>query len=376
MESLTALHFLYLYYSTIVKLIGIVMADEKIKKKRKKKRKKPDKRYCRFGRCRDRSAVIARIFDENANDLSYITNNEELLKLHFQFISECPYSVNSALKKLTVPAGASKGLHPKIFDNFEKRYPYIHERWVHMIKSCLDPTYPSYKYFGAKGIYVSRDFLDSRWFCRWCLRNGLTSKLGSYDKYLLRKKKNGNYSPVNCYVMSEKELHECKSVRHVLDSLYIVKRYEERHHPSVSYMTMYSRYYVWDWSLDDALMIEYDTRIPTDQFGFSPVNFYKSVADDKSCSQSTFLSRVHYSYLNGGFICRPYDMLKPEYSVNAECAKQGRLSYKQQWDRNRKEQESKYNPYNSADKFEPIVDSNNISTDVYSYNKDFDVYGE
>jgi len=349
--------------------------DQKPKKKRKKYKKKHTG-TCRYGARRDRSHIIARIFDENAKDLSYITCNEELLKLHLQFVSESPYSTSSALKKLTVPEGASKGLHPKIFDNFDKRYPCIHERWVHMVRSCLDPQYPAYKYFGAKGIYVSRDFLDSKWFCRWCLRNGLTSKLGSYDKYLLRRKKNGNYSPVNCYVTSEKELRNCKSIKQVLDSLYVVKRYEENHHPSVSYMTMYSRYYVWDWSLDDALTIEYDNHLSADQFGFSPVNFYNSVADETSCSQSTFLSRVHYSYLNGGFICRPYDMLKPEYSVSEECAKQGRLSYKQQWERNRKEQENKYNPYSDTSKSDHIVSSNNEDVSVYSYNKDFNVYSQ
>lgn len=346
-----------------------------VKNKRKKKRKKPDKRYCRYGKWRDRSPVIERIFDPNRKDLSYITENDELLKSHFQFISECPYSTNSSLKKFKVPTGASKGLYPKQFYYFDKCYPYIYERWVHMIRSCLDPSYPSYKYFGAKGIYVSRDFLDSKWFCRWCLRNKLTCRLGSYEKYMVRRKKHGNYSPVNCYVVSEKELHECKGIKQVLNSLYIVKRYEEKHHPSVSYMTMYSRYYVWDWSLDDSLMIEYDNHLAADQFGFSPLNFYNSVADETSCSQSTFLSRVHYSYLNGGFICRPYDMLKPEYSVSEECAKQGKLSYKQKWSRDKKEQENKpisvINNVNNSN-----VNSNNEFTDVYSYNKDLDIYSD
>lgn len=330
---------------------------EKQKNKKKKRKKITDSRSGRFGKFRDRSHIIEEIFNNDSNDLSYILNNEELFKRHVQFINESPYSSSGTLRNLSVPSGASKGLRPKIFDHFDIRYPAIYERWVHMVKSCLDPTYPSYKLFGAKGIYISKDFLDSKWFCKWCLRNGVTSKLGSYDKYLLRRNKSGNYSPFNCYVISEKELHECKDLKTVLESLYIAKRYEENHHKSVSYMTMYSRYYVWDWALDDSLMTEY-TFTP-DQFGFSPINFYNSVADDSSCSQSTFLSRVHYSYLNGGFICRPYDMLKPEYSVSEECAKQGKISYKQKWDRDRKEQEGKNNPY-----------SNNSS--VYSLNKSDD----
>lgn len=331
----------------------------------------------RFGIRRDRSAIIESIFDKDAKDLKYIIEDEELLKQHIQFITESRFTKNTELSNLVVPEGKAAGKSPKIFLRFDEYYPAIYSRWIHIIRSCLDPTYVTYQFFGARGVYVSRQFLDSKFFCRWCLTNGLVSKSGSYDMYLLRRKKTGNYSPINCYVAKEKDIHECKSVKQALDNLYIVKRYEESHHPSVSYMTMYTRYYVWDWPLDDALSVEYtSSRCLMDKFGFSPLNFYISVADENSCTQSVFLSRVHYSYLNGGFTCRPYDMLKPDYSVSEECFKQGKLSYKQQYERDRKEKENKYNPYTDVNKLNIIKNLNNIEDDVYSYNKDFDVYSD
>ena len=78
--------------------------------------------------------------------------------------------------------------------------------------------------------------------------------------------------------------------------------------------------------------------------------------------------------MSGNFIVKPYDMLKPEYSVEEECAKQGAISYKSQWDRKRKEKIEKYNPY--IKKEEPIKSSIDQEQDVYSYSKDLDVYSK
>lgn len=317
-------------------------------------------------RTRDRSALIASIFKSGEKDASYISNSPELLKQHIKFIYDSAYANNSLICKLVVPAGQSKGLSPKRFDHFKKYYPYIYERWVHMIRSCLDPSYYYYQFFGGKGIYVSRDFLDSKLFCIWCLKNGLTSKLGMYDKYIQRKRKNRNYSPGNCYVITEKELHECKSLKLVLGSLYITKKYEEGHDESVSYMTMYTRYYAYDLSLDDALYHKYDTtsmQTCVMSMGFSPTYFYRSVATENDVSLSVFLSRYHYSYLNGGFTARPYDMLKEDFSIEAETARQGKISYKKQWERNRKEQLDKQNA-----QFTPIQSTNNKSNLTDDYN--------
>ena len=344
-----------------------------MQQRRKRKRRKVPKNKSRYT---DRTHIIESIFKQGEKDLSYITKDPELLKKHIKFINDSSYVFQGRLAKLKVPGGVSAGLSPKNFDFFWKYYPYIFERWFHLVKCCLYPDYSYYKFFGAKGIYMSRDFLDAKKFCIWCLKNGLTSKLGMYDSYLIRKNKNRNFSPNNCYIITEKELHECKSLNLVLGHLYVTKRYEEGHDPSVSYMTMYTRYYVYDLHLDDALNYKYDStnrNTCTETIGFSPSNFYRSVATEKDVSMSVFLSRMHHSYLNGGFTARPYDMLKPEYSIEEETAKQGKISYKKQWDRDRKEKADKQSP------IQQIVNNKNLTTDefsVYSNNPVTNVYSD
>ncbi len=337
------------------------------------KRKRKRKHYATSSRFKDRSAIINAIFDTSTKDMSYVVNNAELLKAHKHFIMKSAYSTNTALSKYVVPSGKSKGLSPRLFDFFKERYTYIYERWMHLIQCCFDESYPLYQFFGGRGIYMSKEFLDGKLFCIWCLKNGVTSRLGMYKTYIQRRRKDRNFSPINCYVITEKELHNCGSLDLVLNSLSFIKRYEENHAKNVSYMLAYTRYYVYDMSVEDSVMWDYNPASIVDkQFGFSPIKFYESVADESSCTMSVFLSRYHYSYLNSGFIARPYDMLKPDYSVSAAANSQGKLSYKQQWDRLQKEKNGTnvYTPNK-----EPV--SSTVQEDsVYSYNKDFEVYSK
>ena len=317
--------------------------------------------------------AIKRLFKKGEKDLSYIANNPDLLQKHIRFICAMPY-VNSPRHTFVVPDGINKGKTQKTFAFFREHYTWIYERWLHLLKCCFDPNYLYYKFFGAKGVSMSLDFLNSRTFCTWCLMNGLTSKRDMYSTYLQRRNKNGNFSPYNCYVVTEKELHECKDLKIVLDRLYITKRYEEEHDPSVSYLTMYTRYYLYDMSLDDALHYKYDPSTRgtcAKTIGFSPSKFYASVATENDVPWSMFISRIHHSYLNGGFIARPYDMLRPEYSIEEETAKQGKISYKKQWDRNRKEKENKLK--NSLDNSNSLTDD---KSSVYSNSPNINVYSE
>lgn len=352
-------------------------------KKKRAKKKKPRK-YRIYGnkyasRHIDRSKIIEAIFDFNSRDQSYIANNKELLKEHKTFIRKSAYALNCQLSKLVVPEGLSKGLFPKKFDFFDKYYPCIYARWEQLVRATLDNSYYLYKFFGAKGIYISKDFLDSKKFCIWCLENKLTSKPGMYDAYLQRKDKKRMYSPSNCFVITEKEVHSCKSLKSVLSSLFLLKKYEEYHDPTVSYMTMYTRYYAYDMSIEDAVSTKYDTRnrgTTMETVGFVPRLFYLSIATEKDVPFSTYMSRVHYSYLNGGFTIRPYDLLKEDYSVDEEAAKQGKVSYKRQWLRNKKEREEQ----SSSPKAEQLILSSNLPNltslinSVYSNNPSVNVY--
>lgn len=314
----------------------------------------------------ERAKRVKAIFDSSTKDLTYISTNESLLQEHIDFINSSRYvflKKKGHLTTLTVDKTGRKT--PKPFDCFKTLYYYIYLRWNHIIRSCYDKNYPTYKYFGARGIKVSDEFLDGKYFCIWCLKNHVVTSQLRYDKYIVRKDKSKGYSPENCVVMSEKEIHQCKDVKLALLMLYLIRKYESDHDPSVGYMAFYTRYFMYDFSVEDACSIKY---IPTNigvTYGFAATAFYVSVADENCCSLTTFLSRMHDAYLMPKFKIRPYDMLKPDYSTNAEARKQGLQSYKEQWDKRDKDRKSKNNQNSSTE---------NNANNPYSYGADVNVY--
>ena len=351
------------------------MAEEVKQKDKVKKKKKRKKGHCKgtrhhsYKRGAERARRVAKIFDQSTDDLTYVKENPALMKAHIAHINKCEYNGNSFLAPLMVESEEGDMVNPKSFSGFLKYYKNIYNMWMHLINSCYIEDYRFYPFFGRRGIKISNDFLDSRKFCIWCLQNGLTRKPFMYDQYLQRKNKTKGYSADNCYIITEKELHTGKSVQTVLNQVGLIRSYETEHDPSVSYLVFYTRYYMYDFCSEDARMLKYKNA-RSDIFGFSPITFYKSVADENSCSMSTFMSRIHYSYLNGGFVAHPYDMLKPDYSVDAEAAKQGKISYKRKWNMDKKEKEGKgvYVPEVNDDVYiKP-------DEDVYTNCKDLDVY--
>lgn len=310
----------------------------------------------------ERLKVVEQIFDKEAKDLSYISSSKLLLKRHKIFINKIRYVKNSSLYKYKVPTGKYEGMCPMPFMNFEEFYPEIFAIWMHIIRSCFDNSYRFYPYFGGKGIYPGADVLDSKRFALWCLRNGYTGKAFTYTKYLQRKDKSKGYTLSNCYITTEASVHSPTNLSKVIEGIRLIKLYEDEHDSSVSYISFYTRYYLYD-------MDEYSARIAPypDIPGFMPTVFYNSVADESSCSYSTFISRMHYSYLNGGYRIRPYELLDHEYSVCGDCNRQGKLSYKQLYERNKKEASQKYCPY-TTDEAKPILEDSDY--DVYSNNDD------
>lgn len=293
-----------------------------------------------------RASIVRAIFDKSTKDLSYILASEELLNAHIKYIEESPYD-----ERIAGPLDASAfqvdehGKHPLKFESFPMKYRYIYARWKHIIRCCYDPNYESYKYFGAKGIKMSDDFLDSKKFCIWCLKNGLTRDPFKYDQYLIRKNKYKEYSFENCQVVTEKELHECKSPVLAFHSLYVTRKYQEFHDDSVSFMTYYTRYYMYDMDPDSAGSIKGGANGIGGRgsaFTFKPVVFYKSVATEKSCPLSVFLCRIHDAYLTPGFRVYPYSMLNPKFSIRTEARKQKLRCYKELWEDEQKKKNNNY----------------------------------
>jgi len=340
------------------------------KKKRKTSRKvrysKPKKRGRKKKRGVKKATTknIEALFDESADDLSYITSSKLLLRKHLKLIDDSKYL---APTKYVVKSGKYEGRSPMSFYGFATRYKNLYNWWIHIVRSCLDPEYDFYRFFGAKGVSLSIYFIESKRFCKWALRKGLVNGPFTYKQFLVRKDKSMNFTKSNLRVTSEVEVHRCNSLRQALESIQLIKEYEEGHDPSVSFLTFHTRYYMYDLDSDDSRYLKYNSENGfaslIETLGFSPTKFYNSVATDESCSFSTFKSRMHYSYLNGGFIARPHDMLKPEYSVSEEANRQNKLSYKQQYERNKKLKENSV--YKFTNNNEDIYISND---DVYSNN--------
>lgn len=323
--------------------------DSIFKKSARKKRKKGSGR------------PVKRRTAEDLRDL--VQNKRDTIKYHTRDIRKAEYVTSSFILKYLdceVPSGPYKGTKPKSFRRFKAKYRPIYNRWLHYVKACFEPEYSMYRFFGGKGIYASDEFLDAKKFCIWCLQKGIVDDVGMYTKYINRKDKTKDYSLDNVIILNEEDIRKGKDLKSALTSLLLAKRYEEYHDPSITFMTAYTRFYVYDFNIDDTVNVPHPKRSGV-AYRFSPTLFYKSVANESSCSLSTFLSRIHYAYLDDIHVVKPYDMLDPKFSVSFDANANGKLSYKQQWERNR-----------SDDKKKPIIYSN--TTDVELNSNPPDVY--
>lgn len=302
------------------------------KKKKKPGRKKSSKLSFESKTVQNK---IKKIFDSSQPDLSYITKDKKLLKKHINFINSLPYCPMSTFvgpishQKLTIKK-------PQLFVAFHRCYEPIFRRWLRLLAHCYNERSECYQFFGKRGIKMSDDFLDCKKFCIWCLTNGLVYAPDSYINYLVRKDKSDDYTLDNVRIISEKQLHNEPDITDALDTIILAKCYEACHHESVSYMSAYTRYYVYDFTIEDAISVPY---MPSNKLkssgeisiGFQPLSFYKSVADENSCTWSEFWSRMHMTYMSK-IPPRPYDLLSKEFSTVEHVAKLGVKSYKQLWE--------------------------------------------
>lgn len=69
----------------------------------------------------------------------------------------------------------------------------LYQIWKSMRERCNTPTCKTYKYYGAKGITICKEWDDFNVFREWALNNGYSDNLtiDRIDVY-------GNYEPSNC----------------------------------------------------------------------------------------------------------------------------------------------------------------------------------
>lgn len=96
--------------------------------------------------------------------------------------------------------------HENRKENIHNSYGFIIRKhglysvWMSMKQRCSDPNCVSYKYYGARGIFVCDEWAGSyETFYEWGIKNGWAKGL-----QIDRKEVNGNYTPDNCrFVTSE-----------------------------------------------------------------------------------------------------------------------------------------------------------------------------
>ncbi len=74
------------------------------------------------------------------------------------------------------------------------RYTRIYRTWLNMKQRCFNPRQENYKYYGAKGIKVCKEWTeDFKAFLSWAVDNGYKNNL-TID----RKNNKKGYNPENC----------------------------------------------------------------------------------------------------------------------------------------------------------------------------------
>lgn len=78
-----------------------------------------------------------------------------------------------------------------------KRKLYV--KWHDMINRCYNPKRKNYKYYGARGITVCKEWKNNFYnFYNWALQNGYDYKKSRSEQSLDRINNDGNYEPSNC----------------------------------------------------------------------------------------------------------------------------------------------------------------------------------
>ena len=88
----------------------------------------------------------------------------------------------------------------KLLTANEAEYRRLYSIWSHMKQRCLNPKKNSFKYYGARGITVCKEWLNFDGFLQWALANGYRD-----DLTIDRIDNDDNYEPSNCRWATRKQ---------------------------------------------------------------------------------------------------------------------------------------------------------------------------
>ena len=140
----------------------------------------------------------------------------------------------------------------RIYENHGDTGTRLHRIWKSMKCRCCDKNHPSYKWYGARGVTICEEWLNSYTaFKNWSIRNGYKDVLE-----LDRVDVNGNYSPSNCRWVTH---HEQTMNRR--DTLYVISPTErttfrefcQKHHINVRTATQWRQKGIMEEKIFDTL---------------------------------------------------------------------------------------------------------------------------
>lgn len=143
----------------------------------------------------------------------------------------CDCGKEKIVRKCHLVSGATVScgcFHNEMLGNSRRKHGFSHKErlysvWLNMKDRCYNPNNNHYSSYGARGIVVCPEWLNSYLCFRdWCLQNGYIEEIrdsGRNNITIDRIDVNGNYEPSNCRFVSNKE--NCLNKRDTMS-------YEER----------------------------------------------------------------------------------------------------------------------------------------------------
>lgn len=166
-------------------------------------------------------------------------------------VCECGNTTTVSGKNLKMGAVKSCGcLLRRPHDTHHLSNTKLYRIWNAMLQRCNNKNYSAYKYYGAKGVSICKEWANNFLaFYEWSIANGYSDEL-TID----RIDYNGNYSPDNCRWVDRKVQANnrtfCKMIEYNGKTQTLMQWCEEL---GLNYKRVHSRLYRLGWTFEKAI---------------------------------------------------------------------------------------------------------------------------